>query len=186
MSDYACIRKANCRKIRPQHPATDEIAPTHVVWKSFPEMAKHVFRVAESGVPREGAERATSSWRDATSAARRDAPPSHQQAIEGDGCGRHRLPRRFSRTFYRNGHEWRSVCRIFEAPGIHDLVETGDRFEGGHREGPGHELLPPGIDHSPPRAASGVPAGDAAILGGLRFLLSQSPAVFSSHDVASE
>ena len=32
----------------------------------------------------------------------------------------------FSRTFYRNGHE--VGLPILEVPGIHDLVETGDRL----------------------------------------------------------
>jgi 3-isopropylmalate/(R)-2-methylmalate dehydratase small subunit len=32
----------------------------------------------------------------------------------------------FARTFYRNGHE--VGLPILEAPGIHDLVETGDRL----------------------------------------------------------
>src|SRR5262245_38327744 len=47
------------------------------------------------------------------------------KAIKATGVGAV-VAERFSRTFYRNGHE--VGLPILEVPGIHDLVETGDRL----------------------------------------------------------
>ena len=47
------------------------------------------------------------------------------KAIKATGVGAV-VADRFARTFYRNGHE--VGLPILEAPGIHEIVETGDRL----------------------------------------------------------
>jgi 3-isopropylmalate/(R)-2-methylmalate dehydratase small subunit len=102
---------------------TDEITPTHAVWKSFPEMAKHVFESLNPEFPvkvRPG-DIVVAGRNFGCSSGRAVAP----KAIKATGVGGI-VAERFSRTFYRNGHE--IGLPILEAPGIHDLVETGDRL----------------------------------------------------------
>ena len=102
---------------------TDEIAPTHVVWKSFPEMAKHVFESLNPEFPLkvQKGDIVVAGRNFGCSSGRAIAP----KAIKATGVGGV-VAERFSRTFYRNGHE--VGLPILEAPGIHDLVETGDRL----------------------------------------------------------
>ena len=102
---------------------TDEITPTHVVWKSFPEMAKHVLEslnpefpvnVQKGDIIVAGGNFGRSSGRAIAA-----------KAIKATGVGAV-VADRFSRTFYRNGHE--VGLPILEAWGVHDLVESGDRI----------------------------------------------------------
>ncbi len=102
---------------------TDEITPTHVVWKSFAEMAEHVLESLNPEFPR-GVRQG-----DIVVAGRNFGCSSGRaiaaKAIKATGVGAV-VADRFSRTFYRNGHE--VGLPILEVPAIHDLVETGDRI----------------------------------------------------------
>lgn len=102
---------------------TDAITPTDAVWKSFPEMAKHVLESLNPRFPLEvergdilvaGRNFGCSSGRAVAPKALRAAGIA---AIVAD---------QFSRTFYRNGHE--IGLPILEMPGVHALIETGDRI----------------------------------------------------------
>ncbi|PYS54434.1 MAG: 3-isopropylmalate dehydratase small subunit [Acidobacteria bacterium] len=102
---------------------TDEITPTSVVWKSFSEMAKHVLeslnpefaqRVQKGDIIVAGRNFGCSSGRAIAA-----------KAIKATGVSAV-VAERFARTFYRNGHE--VGLSILEAPGIHEIVETGDRL----------------------------------------------------------
>jgi 3-isopropylmalate/(R)-2-methylmalate dehydratase small subunit len=121
MSDLL-IFEGNCWKFGHNIP-TDEIAPTHVVWKSFPEMAKHVFESLNPDFPLkvQKGDIVVAGRNFGCSSGRAIAP----KAIKATGVGGI-VAERFSRTFYRNGHE--IGLPILEAPGIHDLVETGHRL----------------------------------------------------------
>ena len=116
------VFEGNCWKFGHNIP-TDEIAPTHVVWKSFPEMAKHVFESLnpEFPVKVQKGDIVVAGRNFGCSSGRAIAP----KAIKATGVGGV-VAERFSRTFYRNGHE--IGLPIFEALGIHDLVETGHRL----------------------------------------------------------
>jgi 3-isopropylmalate/(R)-2-methylmalate dehydratase small subunit len=102
---------------------TDEIAPTHVVWRSFPEMAKHVFESLNPEFPAkvQHGDIVVAGRNFGCSSGRAIAP----KALKATGIGGV-VAERFSRTFFRNGHE--VGLPILEAPGIHDLAETGDRL----------------------------------------------------------
>ena len=103
---------------------TDEITPTSVVWKSFSEMAKHVFeslnpefaqKVQKGDIIVAGRNFGCSSGRAIAA-----------KAIKATGVGAV-IADRFARTFYRNGHE--VGLPILEVPGIHEIVEAGDRLK---------------------------------------------------------
>src|SRR5438034_5266489 len=115
--------EGNCWKFGHNIP-TDEITPTSVVWKSFSEMAKHVFEslnpnfaanVQKGDIIVAGRNFGCSSGRAIAA-----------KAIKATGVGAV-VAEKFARTFYRNGHE--VGLPILEAPGIHDIVETGDRLK---------------------------------------------------------
>jgi 3-isopropylmalate/(R)-2-methylmalate dehydratase small subunit len=116
------IFEGNCWKFGHNIP-TDEITPTHVVWKSFSEMAKYVLeslnpefpqRVQKGDIIVAGRNFGCSSGRAIAA-----------KAIKATGVGAV-LAETFSRTFYRNGHE--VGLPILEVPGIHEFVQTGDRL----------------------------------------------------------
>lgn len=102
---------------------TDEITPTHVVWKSFSEMAKHVLESLNPEFPKnvQKGDIIIAGRNFGCSSGRAIAP----KAIKATGVAAV-LAEGFSRTFYRNGHE--VGLPILEVPGIHDFVETGDRI----------------------------------------------------------
>jgi 3-isopropylmalate/(R)-2-methylmalate dehydratase small subunit len=115
------VFEGNCWKFGHNIP-TDEITPTSVVWKSFPEMAKHVLESLNPDFPqkvRQG---------DIIVAGRNFGCSSGRaiaaKAIKATGVGAV-VAERFARTFYRNGHE--VGLPILEVPGFHEIVETGDR-----------------------------------------------------------
>lgn len=121
MSDLL-VFEGNCWKFGHNIP-TDEITPTHVVWKSFAEMAKHVFESLNPEFPLkvQRGDIVVAGRNFGCSSGRAVAP----KAIKATGVACV-LAERFSRTFYRNGHE--IGLPILEVPGIHDIVETGDRL----------------------------------------------------------
>ena len=102
---------------------TDEITPTHVVWKSFSEMAKHVLESLNPEFPKnvQKGDIIIAGRNFGCSSGRAIAP----KAIKATGVAAV-LAEGFSRTFYRNGHE--VGLPILEVPGIHDFVQTGDRI----------------------------------------------------------
>jgi 3-isopropylmalate/(R)-2-methylmalate dehydratase small subunit len=102
---------------------TDEITPTSVVWKSFPEMAKHVLESLNPDFPTkvQNGDIIVAGRNFGCSSGRAIAP----KAIKATGVAAV-VAEGFSRTFYRNGHE--VGLPILEVAGIHGLVETGDRI----------------------------------------------------------
>jgi 3-isopropylmalate/(R)-2-methylmalate dehydratase small subunit len=116
------IFEGNCWKFGHNVP-TDEITPTSVVWKSFSEMAKHVFEALNPEFPqkvRKG-DIIVAGRNFGCSSGRAIAP----KAIKATGVAAI-VAEGFSRTFYRNGHE--VGLPILEVTGVHDLVSTGDRL----------------------------------------------------------
>jgi 3-isopropylmalate/(R)-2-methylmalate dehydratase small subunit len=103
---------------------TDEITPTHVVWKGFSEMAKHVLESLNPEFPgnvRQG-DIIVAGRNFGCSSGRAIAP----KAIKATGVSVV-VAAGFSRTFYRNGHE--VGLPILEAPGVDEIVESGDRLK---------------------------------------------------------
>jgi 3-isopropylmalate/(R)-2-methylmalate dehydratase small subunit len=115
------IFEGNCWKFGHNVP-TDEITPTSVVWKSFPEMAKHAFEALNPEFPEkvQKGDIIVAGRNFGCSSGRAIAPKTIKAtgvaAVVAEG---------FSRTFYRNGHE--VGLPILEVTGVHDLVSTGDR-----------------------------------------------------------
>ena len=116
------IFEGNCWKFGHNIP-TDEITPTHLVWKSFSEMATHVLESLNPDFPRKvqkgdiivaGRNFGCSSGR---AIAAKAIKATGVAAVIAEG---------FSRTFYRNGHE--VGLPILEVEGIHEFVEPGDRI----------------------------------------------------------
>src|SRR5262245_63193652 len=81
---------------------TDEITPTHVVWKSFSEMAKHVLESLNPEFPQkvQKGDIIVAGRNFGCSSGRAIAP----KAIKAAGAGAV-LAESFSRGFYRNGYE---------------------------------------------------------------------------------
>jgi 3-isopropylmalate/(R)-2-methylmalate dehydratase small subunit len=116
------IFEGNCWKFGHNIP-TDEITPTHVVWKSFAEMAKHVLESLNPAFPLnvQKGDIIVAGRNFGCSSGRAIAP----KAIKATGVSAI-VAEGFSRTFYRNGHE--VGLPILEAPGIHEFVQNGDRI----------------------------------------------------------
>jgi len=115
------IFEGNCWKFGHNIP-TDEITPTHVVWKSFSEMAKHVLESLNPDFPQkvQQGDIIVAGRNFGCSSGRAIAP----KAIKAAGVSAV-IAEGFSRTFYRNGHE--VGLPILELPGIHQFVNAGDR-----------------------------------------------------------
>src|SRR6185369_383272 len=118
----ALVFEGNCWKFGDNIP-TDEITPTFVVWKGFAEMAKHVLESLNREFPEkvQKGDIIVAGRNFGCSSGRAIAP----KAIKATGVAAV-LAEGFSRTFYRNGHE--VGLPILELPGIHELVQTGDRL----------------------------------------------------------
>ena len=116
------VFEGNCWKFGHNIP-TDEITPTHVVWKGFAEMAKHVLESLNPEFPQkvQKGDIIVAGRNFGCSSGRAIAA----KAIKTAGIGVV-VAEQFARTFYRNGHE--VGLPILEAPGVHDFVETGDRI----------------------------------------------------------
>ena len=116
------VLEGNCWKFGHNIP-TDLITPTHVVFRGMAEMAQHVLESANPEFPHkvQPGDMIVAGRNFGCSSGRAIAP----KAIRATGVGAV-LAEFFARTFYRNGYE--VGLPLLEAPGIHDLVETGDRL----------------------------------------------------------
>jgi 3-isopropylmalate/(R)-2-methylmalate dehydratase small subunit len=116
------VFEGNCWKFGHNIP-TDEITPTHVVWKGFAEMARHVLESLNPEFPQkvQKGDIIVAGRNFGCSSGRAIAA----KAIKTAGVGVV-VAEQFARTFYRNGHE--VGLPILEAPGVHDFAETGDRI----------------------------------------------------------
>jgi len=116
------VLEGNCWKFGHNIP-TDLITPTHVVFRGLAEMAQHVLESANPEFPRkvQPGDIIVAGRNFGCSSGRAIAP----KAIRATGVGAV-LAEFFARTFYRNGYE--VGLPLLEAPGIHELVETGDRL----------------------------------------------------------
>ena len=102
---------------------TDMITPTAYVMKGMGEMVKHVLENADPEFPKnvKPGDIIVAGRNFGCSSGRAIAP----KAIKATGVSVV-LAEFFSRTFYRNGPE--IGLPVLEVPGIHDLVETGNRL----------------------------------------------------------
>ncbi|MBV8732683.1 MAG: 3-isopropylmalate dehydratase small subunit [Acidobacteriia bacterium] len=102
---------------------TDLITPTNITLRSIPEMAKHVLETANPEFPKkvQPGDIIVAGRNFGCSSGRAIAP----KAIKATGVSVI-VAEQFARTFYRNGHE--IGLPLLEAPGIHDLAETGHRL----------------------------------------------------------
>ena len=116
------IFEGNCWKFGHNIP-TDLITPTHIMFKTAPEMAKHVLETANPDFP------VNVKPGDILVAGRNFGCSSGRalaaKALKATGIGAI-VAELFSRTFYRNGHE--IGLPLLEVSGVHDIVETGDRI----------------------------------------------------------
>ncbi len=102
---------------------TDLITPTAYVMRGMGEMVKHVLENANPDFPKnvQPGDIIVAGRNFGCSSGRAIAP----KAIKATGVGAV-IAEFFSRTFYRNGPE--IGLPLLEAPGIHDLAETGQRL----------------------------------------------------------
>ena len=102
---------------------TDMITPTNVVMRGMAEMLKHVLENANPEFPKEvqKGDIIVAGRNFGCSSGRAIAP----KAVKATGVSVV-IAEFFSRTFYRNGPE--IGLPVLEVPGIHDLVETGNRL----------------------------------------------------------
>ena len=102
---------------------TDLITPANVTLGGFTEMAKHVLENANPDFPQkvQRGDILVAGRNFGCSSGRAIAPKTLKatgiSVIVAEG---------FSRTFYRNSHE--IGLPLLESPGVHDLVESGDRL----------------------------------------------------------
>ena len=116
------VLEGNCWKFGHNIP-TDMITPTHLVFRGLSEMAQHVLESANPEFPKkvQPGDIIVAGRNFGCSSGRAIAP----KAILATGVAAV-VAEFFSRTFYRNGYE--VGLPLMEAPGIHDLVSTGDRL----------------------------------------------------------
>ena len=116
------ILEGNCWKFGHNIP-TDAITPTAYVMRGMGEMVKHVLENANADFPKnvQKGDIIVAGRNFGCSSGRAIAP----KAIKATGVGAV-VAEFFSRTFYRNGPE--IGLPLLEAPGLHDLVETGHRI----------------------------------------------------------
>lgn len=115
------VFEGNCWKFGDNIP-TDMITPTHIMWKTPKEMAKHVLETANPDFP------VRVQPGDILVAGRNFGCSSGRalaaKALKATGIGAI-VAELFARTFYRNGHE--IGLPLLEVSGFHGLVKTGDR-----------------------------------------------------------
>lgn len=123
------ILEGNCWKFGHNIP-TDMITPTHIMLKGVNEMAKHVLETANPDFPRkvQSGDIIVAGQNFGCSSGRALAA----KALKATGIGGV-MAELFARTFYRNAYE--IGLPILEAPGVHALVETGDRLRVDIRQG---------------------------------------------------
>jgi 3-isopropylmalate/(R)-2-methylmalate dehydratase small subunit len=116
------VFEGNCWKFGHNIP-TDMITPAHIMFMSAGEMAKFVLETLNPEFPKKvqpgdilvaGRNFGCSSGRALAA-----------KALKATGIGVI-VAEMFSRTFYRNGAE--IGLPLLEAPGVHDLVENGDKL----------------------------------------------------------
>jgi len=102
---------------------TDMITPTAVTLGGFGEMVKHVLENANPDFPKnvKPGDMIVAGRNFGCSSGRAIAP----KALQATGISVI-LAELFARTFYRNGHE--IGLPLLEAPGVHELIETGERL----------------------------------------------------------
>jgi|SRR5579871_980227 len=116
------VFEGNCWKFGHNIP-TDAITPTNITLRGIGEMAKHVLENLNPDFPKkvQPGDILVAGRNFGCSSGRAIAP----KALKATGLGGI-VAEFFSRTFYRNGHE--IGLPILETPGIHEMVETGDRL----------------------------------------------------------
>lgn len=116
------LLEGNCWKFGHNIP-TDMITPTNVVMRGMAEMLKHVLENANPEFPKkvQKGDIIVAGRNFGCSSGRAIAP----KAVKATGVSVV-IAEFFSRTFYRNGPE--IGLPVLEVPGIHDLVETGNRL----------------------------------------------------------
>ena len=109
---------------------TDLITPTKITLAGIPEMARHVLETANPEFPKnvQPGDILVAGRNFGCSSGRAIAP----KALKATGLGAI-VAELFARTFYRNGHE--IGLPLLEAPGVHNIVETGDRIRVDIRRG---------------------------------------------------
>jgi len=102
---------------------TDSITPTNITLRGIGEMAKHVLETVNPDFPKnvERGDILVAGRNFGCSSGRAIAP----KALQATGISVI-VAELFARTFYRNGHE--IGLPLLEVPGVHALVETGDRL----------------------------------------------------------
>jgi 3-isopropylmalate/(R)-2-methylmalate dehydratase small subunit len=102
---------------------TDSITPTNITLRGISEMAKHVLETVNPDFAKkvQPGDILVAGRNFGCSSGRAIAP----KALKATGISAI-VAELFARTFYRNGHE--IGLPLLEAPGIHTLVETGDRL----------------------------------------------------------
>ncbi|MGH8218976.1 MAG: 3-isopropylmalate dehydratase [Steroidobacteraceae bacterium] len=102
---------------------TDAITPTHIMFKTAKEMAAFVLETLNPEFPR------SVRAGDVLVAGRNFGCSSGRalaaKALKATGIGAV-VAEQFARTFYRNGYE--IGLPLLEAPGIHALIEDGERL----------------------------------------------------------
>src|ERR1700738_3325415 len=116
------IFEGNCWKFGHNIP-TDMMVPAAVTFGGMSEMVKHVLENVNPDFPKQvkPGDLIVAGRNFGCSSGRAIAP----KAIKGTGVSVI-VAELFSRTFYRNGHE--IGLPLLEAPGVHALVEDGDRL----------------------------------------------------------
>jgi len=130
------------------HIPTDAITPTHIMFKTPKEMAAFVLETVNPDFPKHvkpgdilvaGRNFGCSSGRALAA-----------KALQATGVGAV-VAELFSRTFYRNGHE--IGLPLLEAPGVHAMVQDGDRIQVDVRAGTVRNLTTgKGVMSQPPSA----------------------------------
>jgi 3-isopropylmalate/(R)-2-methylmalate dehydratase small subunit len=102
---------------------TDSITPTNITLRGIGEMAKHVLETVNPDFPKkvQPGDILVAGRNFGCSSGRAIAP----KALKATGISAI-VAELFARTFYRNGHE--IGLPLLEAPGIHALVESGQRL----------------------------------------------------------
>jgi 3-isopropylmalate/(R)-2-methylmalate dehydratase small subunit len=101
---------------------TDAMTPTHIMFKTAREMAAFVLETVNPDFPKhvKPGDIVVAGRNFGCSSGRALAA----KALQATGIGAV-VAELFSRTFYRNGHE--IGMPLLEVPGVHDLVQDGDR-----------------------------------------------------------
>lgn len=119
---HGLVFEGNCWKFGDNIP-TDMITPAHIMFKTAKEMAKFVLEAANPEFPKrvQRGDILVAGRNFGCSSGRALAA----KALQATGIGAI-VAEQFARTFYRNGAE--IGLPLVEAPGVHEIAETGDRL----------------------------------------------------------